>query len=297
MDACDRLGMLVMDENRRLGDTPEILSQVQSMVMRDRNHPSVIMWSMCNEEGLQGTEQGAAMFSAMKDEVHQYDTTRPVSCAMNGGWGTGISLVEDLQGCNYNPGGYDAFHQKFPNQPMFGSETASTVTDRGIYATDKEHGYVSAYNATDGSWKPVADRAFMAGSFAWTGFDYRGEPSPYNWPCINSHFGIMDTCGFPKDNYYYYASWWKTKPIVHIMPHWNWPGKEGQDIDVRCFSNCERVELFLNGKSLGAQDMPRNEHLDWKVPYQPGTLLAVGTDAGIEAARDQVETTDAPAQV
>ncbi|HEY3267194.1 MAG TPA: beta-galactosidase GalA [Armatimonadota bacterium] len=295
MDACDRLGILVMDENRKLGDSPEILGQVESMVRRDRNHPSVIMWSMCNEERLQGSPEGARQFKAMEQVVKRLDASRPVSCAMNGGWGSGISLVEDLQGCNYNDHLYDSFHRDHPDIPMYGSETASTLTTRGEYEKNPDAGYVSAYNFTDWSWKAIADRPFMAGSFVWTGFDYRGEPTPYTWPCVNSHFGIMDTCGFPKDNYWYYLAWWGKRPMAHLMPHWNWSGKDGQDITVRCFSNCDTVELFLNGVSQGAKPMPRNEHVDWMVRYVPGRLSVIGRNAGKTAAADFVETTGAPA--
>ena len=297
-DACDKMGMVVMDENRRLGDSPQNLDDVASMVLRDRNHPSIIIWSMCNEERLQGTQEAADMYAPMIERVHQYDTTRPVTCAMNGGWGFGLSLVVDLQGCNYGSASdYDDFHKKFPLKPMLGSETASTVTTRGIYANDGNAGYVTAYNATDWSWKAIYDRPFMAGSFVWTGFDYRGEPYPYKWPCINSHFGIMDTCGFPKDNYYYYTSWWGHEPSIHLMPHWNWKGKEGQSIDVRCFSNCDEVELFLNGKSMGAKVMPVREHLDWQIPYQSGTLTAKGYIKNKLTVETKIETTGEAASI
>ncbi len=308
LNACDELGMLVMDENRHLGDTYSDhtasgteytnLSDLSEMILRDRNHPSIIMWSMCNEEGLEGSPEGAKIFSAMMDVVHKYDTTRPITCAMNGGWfDPGFATVEELMGVNYSPNIYDRFHQEHPTMPMFGSETASTLTTRGEYANNPEKVFVTSYNMTDGSWRPIAERPFMAGSFAWTGFDYKGEPTPYGWPCINSHFGIMDMCGFPKDNYYYYQSWWKTKPIVHVMPHWNWPGKEGQDIKVVVFSNCERVELFHNGESLGTKEMPRNGHLEWTVKYAPGNVTAKGYNGDSVAATDTVETTGAPASL
>ncbi len=234
----------------------------------------------------------------MMETVRRHDTTRPISSAQSDTrtWGKGFSNVEDLQGCNYGGGSdYDRFHASFPRQPIFGSETASTLTTRGEYADDKERTFVSSYNMTDPAWKPVADRPWMCGAFVWTGFDYKGEPTPYKWPCINSHFGILDMCGFPKDNYYYYQSWWKPQPIVHLMPHWNWPGKEGQEIRVIAFSNCARVELFHNGQSLGVKQMPRNEHLEWHVKYAPGTLSAKGFDAnGQVAATDFVQTTGAP---
>ena len=297
LDACDKLGMLVMDENRHLGDSPDNLAEVASMVQRDRNHPSVIMWSMCNEEnGQQGKETGAAIFKAMRQTVLQNDPTRMVSSAMNGGWfDPGFRNVEDLMGVNYYPEVYDKFHAQYPNIPLFGSETASTLTTRGEYENNKERVFVSSYNLTEGAWKPIADRPFVAGGFAWTGFDYKGEPAPYQWPDINSHFGILDMCGFPKDNYFYYQAAWKPAPLVHIFPHWNWPGKEGQPIRVVAFSNCEAVELFLNGVSLGRKPMPRNEHLDWTVPYAPGTLAARGYNGEAVAATDTVKTTGAPA--
>jgi beta-galactosidase len=315
LDACDRLGMLVMDENRHLGDTMSAktprgtaatdLSELRSMLLRDRNHPSIIMWSMFNEEGLQGTPEGARIFSAMKELTRRLDPTRPVTEAMNGGWGQGVTLVTDLQGINYGIDRYDPFHRSFPALPVLGSETASTVGTRGIYENDRQRGYVSAYDVNrpgwgataEGAWKPIADRPFMAGAFVWTGFDYKGEPTPYGWPCINSHFGIMDICGFPKDNYYYYQAWWGEKPVVHLLPHWNWPGKEGQPVRVWCHSNCERVELFLNGKSLGAKEMPRYGHLEWSVPYAPGRLEAKGHRGDRVIASDRVETTGPPAAI
>ncbi|MDR3709708.1 MAG: beta-galactosidase GalA [Capsulimonadaceae bacterium] len=309
LDACDKLGMLVMDETRHLGDatgakssinTPYTdLYELKSMIQRDRNHPSIVLWSMCNEEGIQGTPQAAAIFQAMMDVVHRYDTTRPISCAMNGGWfdEAGIASVEDLLGVNYSYGVYDKFHALHPKMPIYGSESASTVTTRGEYATDAQKGFVTSYNMTDGSWKPVGSRQFVAGSFAWTGFDYKGETSPFKWPNIHSNFGVLDMCGFPKDNYWYYQSWWLDKPIIHIMPHWNWAGKEGQNIRVIVFSNCSSVELFLNGASLGAKDVPFLGHLEWSVPYQSGVLEARGITGGKVIIADRVETTGTPASL
>lgn len=299
LDACDRLGMIVMDENRKLSDSVETLAQVESLVRRDRNHPSVVMWSMCNEESLQGTERGGRMFAAMKDTVLKWDRSRPVTSAMNGGFGGGISLVEDLQGFNYNTGQYDGFHKALPGLPCYGSETASETTTRGVYEDDKAKGYVGTHRTTaEGAWKPIAERAWMAGGFVWTGFDYRGEPTPYQWPCVNSHFGIMDTCGFPKDSYYYYQSEWIDKPAAHLSQHWNYPGREGQEIPVWVTGNAAKYELFLNGASLGTRDMPPHQHVEWKVKYQPGTLETRGYDAqGHAVASDQVQTTGAPARL
>ncbi len=315
LDQCDRQGMLVMDENRHLGDTyapksgPNTkagnLADLKEMVLRDRNHPSIIMWSMCNEEPLQSTQTGADIFAAMRRATLALDPTRPVTCAMNGGWGQGISNVEDLQGCNYNPGSYDRFHAEFPNKPMYGSEVGSTVSTRGIYTNSSKLGYVSAYDVNAPSWaqtaevtwSAIATRPFVAGGFVWTGFDYRGEPTPYGWPCINSHFGIMDMCGFAKDNYYYYKAWWGHKPLVHILPHWNWAGKEGQPISVWCYSACHKVELLLNGKSLGTQVMPKYGHVQWDVPYEPGTLVAKAYTDGKLLATDTVSTTGPAASI
>ncbi len=314
LDACDKLGMLVMDENRHLGDTyrdhtppgtpATDLHDLADMVRRDRNHPSIIMWSLCNEEGLQGTPEGTRIFAHMMQVVHQYDTSRPITCAMNGSWGQGISTVEDLQGGNYNPQSYEPFHRAHPQMPLFGSETGSAVGTRGIYANDAPRGYVNAYdtqpgggwaNTAEQAWQPIADQPFVAGGFVWTGFDYRGEPTPYLWPCISSHFGIMDTCGFPKDAYYYYQAAWGDKPIVHVFPHWNWAGREGQPIKVWVYSNCAHVSLTLNGRALGTKDMPRNGHLEWHVPYAPGRLEARGDDGGAMLASDAVQTTGPPA--
>ena len=322
LDACDREGMLVMDENRHLGDTysakssPDTpysdLSDLDAMILRDRNHPSVIMWSMCNEEGIQGSEAGTRIFTAMRNRVRQYDTTRPVTCAMNDGSYHGIALVEDLRGFNYGPGVYAPYHRDHPDIPLYGSETASTVSTRGIYTWEKfdryfgtpSKGYVNAYDVNappwaqtaEGSWPPQADAPFVAGGFAWTGFDYKGEPTPFGWPDINSNFGILDECGFPKDVYYYYQSWWLSRPIVHVFPHWNWPGQEGQPIPVWVYSNAARVDLVVNGRSQGAQDMPHNGHVEWSVPYAPGTVVANGYDAaGKLIGTDKMETTGAPA--
>ncbi len=306
LDACDRLGMLVLDETRMFASTPEGLSQFERLIRRDRNHPSVFCWSIGNEEPTQGTEEGARMAATMKRLARQLDPTRPVTEAMNGSWGKGLSAVVDVQGFNYGDGKrIDAFHTAFPRQWSMGTETASTVSTRGIYANDKTRGYVEAYDTqfppwaatAEGWWTTYAARPFLAGGFAWTGFDYRGEPTPYGWPCVNSHFGIMDTCGFPKDNFYYYQAWWGTAPVVHLFPHWNWPGQEGQEMRVWVHSNADQVELLLNGRSLGRQDVTPNTHLEWRVAYQPGALEARGYREGRVIATDKRETVGAAARI
>ena len=306
LDACDRLGMLVLDETRMMASSEEGLSQFNRMIRRDRNHPCVFAWSIGNEEGwVQGAEKGALIAAAMRRLARRLDPTRLVTEAMNGSWGKGLSAVVDVQGFNYFQGDIDGFHRDFPHQPTMGTETASAISTRGIYANDQARGYVSAYDVNFPPWASTSERwwtyfdarPFLAGGFAWTGFDYRGEPTPYKWPCINSHFGIMDTCGFPKDNYFYYQAWWGDAPVLHLFPHWNWAGKEGQEIEVWCHSNLERVELFLNGTSLGAHDVQKDSHLMWKVPYAAGTLEARGSKGGQVVLTAKQETAGAAAKI
>ncbi len=307
LDACDRRGMLVMDENRLLGSDGRNLGRLEGQIRRDRNHPSVFIWSLANEEGtIQATPAAGRIAETMQEFFHHLDPTRPCTyAANNGNEFSGINSVIDVRGWNYSYRQADEYHKQHPVQPEIGTEQASTLATRGIYANETNAGYMSAYddNAPDWGataeswWSAFVTRPWLSGGFVWTGFDYRGEPTPYSWPCISSHFGVLDTCGFPKDDFFYYQAWWGNRPVVHLLPHWNWPGKEGQEIDVRCFSNCEEVELLANGQSLGRKPMPRNSHLQWTVKYSPGTLLARGYNGSRQAAEDKVETTGAPAAI
>jgi len=304
LEACDQLGMLVMDENRLLGSDAENLSELAAQVRRDRNHPSVFIWSLANEEEVQRTAAAGEVFGTMQRLVHGLDSTRLCTAAMNSWSGDkpdGFSTVMDVQGFNYlNNGDMDAFHRSNPEKPAIGTEEASAFYTRGVYTNTMT--YDSAYDdnkpgygaTAEEWWKYYSARPWASGAFVWTGFDYRGEPSPFGWPNISSEFGIIDTCGFPKDVFYYYQSWWSGKTVLHLMPHWNWAGKEGQPIDVRCFSNCQEVELFLNGRSLGRKDIKKNSHLQWSVNYTPGTLVAKGCKDGRVIAEDKVETTGEP---
>jgi beta-galactosidase len=287
IDACDRLGMLILDETRMMSSSEEGLNQLERLVRRDRNHASVFCWSIGNEEPEQATDRGMREAATMKRLIRQLDPTRLVTEAMNNdpNWGKGLSAVVDVQGFNYGHAKQiDDFHGRFPKQFTMGTEVASTVSTRGVYENDSARGYVSAYDRNFPSWASTAEewwstyhaRPWVAGGFVWTGFDYRGEPTPYNWPCISSHFGILDTCGFPKDLFSYYQAWWTDVPVLHLFPHWNWAGKEGQEIEVWCFTNLDRVELVLNGRSLGVQDVKRDSHVAWKVPYEPGAIEARG---------------------
>ncbi len=309
LEACDRLGMLVLDENRLFGSDAANLARFKGQIERDRNHPCVFAWSLGNEEwNAQDTPTGAAVVRTMQDLAHSLDPTRLCTMAVNSGsYGNfGIFSALDVKGFNYHFESMDAYHAAFPKADILGTEQASTIGTRGIYTNDASRGYVSSYDENNPRWGQTAEvwwsyfdaRPWASGGFVWTGFDYRGEPTPYQWPCINSHFGILDTCGFPKDNFWYYRAWWTTNVVLHLLPHWNWPGKEDRNIPVWCYSNCKQVELFLNGRSLGRKTMDRDSHLAWMVKYEPGTLLAKGYDStGRQIAQTKVETTGAPAVV
>ena len=306
LDAADRLGMLVMDESRLLGSDAANLERLERMVRRDRNHASVAIWSLANEEfDTQGTPAGKRVATSMQALIKRLDATRPVTYNSTAGNDrAGVNEVIEVRGWSYHIGAatMDAYHAAHPEQPNVGSEQGSTTTTRGIYATDPERGYVSAYGDDHPDWANTASewvgffatRPWLSGGFAWTGFDYRGEPTPYDWPCINSHFGILDTAGFPKDAFWLYQSWWTERPMVHLAPHWSWPGREGREVDVRAYSNAEEVELFLNGQSLGRQKMAPVSQLKWKVKYAPGTLAARAYRGGAVVAETHVETTGAP---
>jgi beta-galactosidase len=296
--------MLVIDENRLMGPSPEQLSQLERMIRRDRNHPSVILWSLGNEEwDIEGNIKGARIAATMQASAQRLDPTRRITVANSGGWG-GISTVIDVVGYNYiKQSDTDGQHAKFPNQPGVGTEETTTRATRGIYVNDPPNAHLAPAESSDSGrncetgWKHYAARPYLAGVFFWTGFDYRGEPNPFGWPQAGSQSGILDTCGFPKDSFYYLKSWWTDQPVLHLFPHWNWPGREGQEIAIQCDSNCDEIELSLNGRSLGRKTLERNSHLEWKVRYAPGTLLAQGFRNGREIASDRVETTGVPAAV
>jgi beta-galactosidase len=303
LDACDDLGMLVFDETRMMSSNPEGLSQFENLIRRDRNRPSVFMWSMGNEEGTANTERGVQILTAMKEVATRHDGSRPVSIAPTGAIGTGGLAVCDVIGYNYADPGAEAYHKAHPDKPVIGTETVSAVGTRGIYVTDYDKGYVGSYDpytttgraSAEGWWSFCNARPWLAGGFVWTGFDYRGEPSPNGWPNISSQYGIIDTCGFRKDTFYYYQAWWTQHPVLHLFPHWNWEGMEGKEIAVWVHSNVERVELFLNDKSLGAKEMQKDSHLAWNVPYVPGVIEARGFKDGEIVMTTRRETTGAPA--
>lgn len=307
LDACDRLGMLVIDENRLMGVSNTHFEYMKRFMLRDRNHPSIISWSIGNEEwGIEGNELGAKIATTLQAFAKSIDTTRAITAAISGGWQKGISNVIDVMGVNYvGQINTDQHHAEFPNQPMWGTEEGTTRATRGIYVDDEKQQLIAAYDkkpypnfyTIEDGWKHYAARDYLAGMFIWTGFDYRGEPTPYGFPSIGSYFGMMDQCGFPKDNVYYLKSWWTDSTVLHIFPHWNWQGREGQEIDVRVMSNCDVVELLLNKQSLGKKNMEKNGHLQWKVNYTPGTLQAVGYKNGKKIAVTKVQTTGVPVSI
>ena len=300
LEACDSLGMLVLDEQRLLNSSSEYKDQFKRLLIRDRNHASVFLWSIGNEEqNIQGTNYGKKIAQSLLAIQKEIDPSRTSTYAADmGNDFKGVNEVIPIRGFNYREYAVSDYHRDHPNQPILGTEMGSTVTTRGIYVTDSIKGYVPDQDITapwwaskaETWWKLAAENKYWLGGFIWTGFDYRGEPTPFKWPNINSHFGIMDVCGFPKNIYYYYQSWWTDKDVLHLSPHWNWPGKIGKPIDVWVNTNADDVELFLNGKSLGKKIMLRNSHLQWKVNYEPGTLEAIAYKKGKKLTA-KVETT------
>jgi beta-galactosidase len=303
VEACDRMGMMMMCETRQMSSSPEGLAQLDVMVKRYRNSPSIIIWSIGNEEWRlqQGkdAEEGAKIAGTMVRRCHELDPTRVVGAAVNGDNEQGDSNPLDIVGFNYVMKFPDVFHKEHPTRPIYGSETASTITQRGCYRTDPLRNTLSAYDVNHTAWSQLAQewwtfyatREWEAGGFAWTGFDYRGEPTPYGWPSINSNFGIVDMCGFPKDNYFYYKSWWTKEPVLHLFPHWTWDGRDGEEIPVWAHSNLDEVELFLNGKSQGRQKVARLGHVEWKVRYEAGAIEAQGWKDGKLVLTEKRETT------
>jgi len=301
VEACDRMGMMMMCETRQMSSSPEGLGQLETMIKRYRNSPSIILWSVGNEEFVlqdQEAEQGAKIAATMVRRCHELDPTRVVSAAVNGTNEKGVSEAFDVIGFNYQLDKPDDFHKKNPKRPLYGSETSSALATRGVYATDPLRNTVNAYNGAarwgetaEEWWKFYGTREWEAGGFAWTGFDYRGEPTPYSWPSINSQFGIVDVCGFPKDMFYYYKAWWGKEPVLHLFPHWNLEGKEGEVIPVWVYSNLDEVELFVNGTSQGSQKVPHLGHVEWKVKYEAGSIEARGSKDGKVVLTEKHETT------
>jgi beta-galactosidase len=356
LDCCDRLGLLVMDEAFDMWRLPKVANgyskyfaewserDVRDMVHRDRNHPSIILWSIGNEVGEQGRPEGWQEAKRLVEFFHQEDPTRPTTSAFNDPTGAiknQLAAQVDVPGINYHPWLYEQIQKEHPGWIICGAETASCVSSRGVYHLPLEKYekhpslQLSSYDIITASWAYPPDVEFsyqdgrpnVLGEFVWTGFDYIGEPTPYfgyypnsdnshDWPARSSYFGMVDLAGFPKDRYYLYQSVWSKKPMVHVLPHWNWEGREGQNIPVMCYTNGDEVELFLNGKSLGRtkrfsepvelpvgsvvtpdRKVTSKYRLLWQVPFQAGALLAVAYRDGKPVARHEMRTAGAPTRV
>ena len=286
-ELCNELGFYIMDEVRHFSSSEICLKELSEFVRRDRNHPCVIMWSLFNEEPLQCNVIGEKIMKSMIDTLHKYDTTRLVTGGMNGPLEiSGVIKYTEVMGFNYLQYGYDEFHKIFPETPIIGSETGSYMSTRDEYVSQKEMSYVSCYKTvlwenlypwsdTPGStWKNIMKRPFVAGGFYWTGIDYYGETGPFAWPGITSNFGAMDICGFPKDNFYWHKALWNREYILDVPRTWD--GEIVEIIEIVCYSNCDTLELFINGKSMGEKKNDVFSPEIYKIPYEVGVLKAVG---------------------
>ena len=303
LDICDREGMLVIDENRLSGVNTEHIRLLESMIKRDRNHPSIILWSDGNEEwGIENIVEGTRIAAAMREYTRLFDPTRHSTIA-NAGGGEMIKGL-DVVGFNYIlQNDVDNRKKNNPSWKIVGTEETTGCGTRGVYFYNPDQpGHMPSMNLRadekDGTvnriergWQFYADRPWAAGLFYWTGFDYRGEPNPLSYPATGSEFGILDYCGFWKDEAWYLKSWWTDTPTLHVFPHWNLAGHEEEDIDIWAYSNCDEVELTVNGRSLGRKKMPKNGHLKWKATYKPGKVVAVGYKNGKRLLTKIIETT------
>lgn len=288
LDLCDSLGLYVIEENRLMGASEQDYQALQQMIERDKHHPSILLWSIGNEEwALEWNETGERIARTMTRWCHELDSTRPVTVATSSGpnvvWGV------DVAGFNYmKQNNLAAFHNSFPECLAVMTEETTGCGTRGI----------STYNdAIEYGWQNVLDNDWIRGIFYWTGFDYKGEPNPAQWPSVSSLFGVLDLCGFPKDEAYFLQSVWTDKQVLHILPHWNLEGQEGDSVTVWVYSNMDEVELRVNGKRLARQTMPKVGHLEWKTIYQPGSVEAIGYKNGKLAKREKVYTAGSATQV
>ena len=307
LDICDREGILVIDENRLSGINNEHIRLLERMIKRDRNHPSIILWSDGNEEwGMENTVQGMRVAQAMREYTRLFDPTRHSTIANAGG----SEMIKglDVVGFNYIvQNDVDNRKKDYPTWKIVGTEETTGCGTRGIYFDGSaQEGHMAAINRStkpgvenviERGWQFYAERPWAAGLFYWTGFDYRGEPNPLKYPAHDSEFGILDYCGFWKDEAWYLKSWWTDEPTLHIFPHWNFEGHEGEEIELWAYSNCDEVELMVNGKKLGRQTMPKNGHLKWKATYQPGRVVAIGYKNGKRILTQTIETTKPAAKV
>lgn len=309
LDACDSLGMLVIDENRLMGVNDEHLGLLTRMIERDRNHPSVILWSIGNEEWwIESGDKGEKIARTMIDHARKVDSTRLYTYGNSGGFG--LTKQVDIHGYNYIvQNDVDNRRKAYPDWVVVGTEETSACGTRNVYETDSTRGWMKSINMAgenregheknviERGWKFYRDNTWAAGLFYWTGFDYRGEPNPMKWPATGSQFGILDYCGFPKDEAFYLRAAWTAEPVLHIFPHWNLSGKEGQKVEVWAYSNMDEVELLQDGKSLGRKRMEKDSHLTWETTFKPGRLEARGFKGGKRVITQRIETTGKAEQV
>ncbi|MDR0989646.1 MAG: DUF4982 domain-containing protein [Prevotellaceae bacterium] len=308
LDLCDRMGVLVIAENRLMGVNDVHFDLLSRMVVRDRNHPSIILWSVGNEEwAIEGNERGRDIARTMTAFLHTLDTTRLSTYGNSGG----RTLEQGVEVAGYNyfiQNGVDNERRRFPQRRAYGSEETTGSGTRGVYFPQAGSGRMVSLNrlpadasqplqVIERGWKFYAGRPWLAGVFFWTGFDYRGEPNPLSFPATGSQFGILDYCGFPKDEAFYLQAWWSQRPVLHLSPHWNLQGHEGDTVRVCAYTNCDEVELWVNAKRLKKQRVPPNGHVSWTTRYMPGRLLAKGYKNGRLQLRREIATTTAPAHI
>lgn len=309
LDVCDSLGMYVIDENRLMGTNDEHFSLLRRMIERDRNHPSVILWSIGNEEwAIESGPVGEKIAKRMTDFCHTIDPSRKVTYGNSGGFG--IVKHTDVHGYNYIvQNDVKNRHEKYPDWFVIGTEETTGSGTRNIYVTDNGKGHMAPINyigeertnweknVIARGWKFYRDNMWAGGLFYWTGFDYRGEPNPMKWPATGSEFGILDYCGFPKDEAYYLKAQWIDEPVLHVFPHGNMPGMEGKEVSFWAYTNCDEVELFQNGKSLGRRVADNANYVEWKTAYHPEKIIAVGYVKGKAVMRQNLSATGKPSRI
>lgn len=306
MEACDTLGVMVMDENRRFESTAETLGHLEMLIKRDRNRPSVILWSTGNEEMVYHTiDQGKRIHRAMAHKIKTLDATRPVTCAMTNIYETTLQDVCDVVGANYFLLHFDELHAKVPDTPFLSTENCATGSTRGWYygdcaesgrldARDREVDFSGALGGRKNTWKTIAERPWCGGGFQWDAFEHRGEAI---WPRLCSVSGALDLFLQKKDAFYQNQSHWLEEPMIHMLPHWTHPGMEGRNIDVWCYTNCEEAELFLNGRSLGRKQCEKYVQVTWQVKYESGTVEVKGYNNSKECASKSYATCGNPVRL
>lgn len=302
LDACDEMGILVMNEARWFESTKESFEQIESLVKRDRNRPSVIMWCTSNEETTHITENGKRTHRSIAAHIKKLDYTRPITAAQNKEPDKStIFDYCDVAGINYNLDLFDVVHNAYPDLPIFASECCATGSTRDWhYAKDEAIGRIrdfdtppfsAWYSSRKDTWKHYMERPYIFGAFQWIAVDHRGEAV---WPAISSKSGAMDMFLQKKSAFYLNKSYWTDEPLVHIVPHWNFKGLESQEIFVPVYTNCDELELFLNGKSLGKKQIEKYSWGEWSVLYEAGELLCIGYKCGIKVCEDRRITTGKP---